>query len=239
MKNTAFVILFTCAFITSFAQVDEIKSASRSSGRRSAGGDGTSASASTVDFFFNIFFTGLVEAQIAKLQRRDEVPYMISLDVSMQSALQPSSYYIVNPRVRGNWGLFSTDFRLNYLIEEDLEGFKHIRTNEWQILEFNIITTKDVIWRVGGGFMQETYGGEHYYSEWTTMLQVHPAKSKIGGTLEYRNAEQRRELSGFARYHAIEHNALHGFLTAGLVYQRYYNAISVWGMQAGVVFSLY
>jgi hypothetical protein len=240
MKYVVFVFLL--AIITpAIGQVDEIKNASSSAGRSGGGrgGDSGGTSGATIDFVFNIVFAGIVEAQSAKLNRREEVPSMVSMDFIVQSAIQPSSYYIVNPRIRGNWGLFSTDFRLNYLIEEEFDGFKHIRTNEWQILQFNIITTKDVLFRIGGGFLQESFGGEHYYGEWTTALQVHPSKSKIGGMIEYRDAEERREFSAFARYHVIEHNSLHGFATAGMVYQKYYDTISVWGMQAGLIFSLY
>jgi hypothetical protein len=220
------------------AQVDEIKNASAASGA-SGGGETSSSVSSGFEFFFDIVFSGIVETQRAKLDRRSEVPNMVSLDVMLQNAVQPSSYYIINPRIRGNWGLFSTDFRLNYLIEEDFDGYKHIRTNEWQIIQLNIITTKDVVFRIGGGFLQESFGGENYYNEWTTALQVHPAKSKLGGLIEYRDADQRKEVNGFLRYHIFDHNSLHGFVTGGAMYQRYYDTVSVWGMQAGLIVSLY
>ena len=223
-----------------YGQVDEIKSASSHSGGSSGRSEGSSSgSSSGFNFFFDLMFSGIVQAQQYKLERKADVPYMVSMDVMFQSAVQPSSYYIFNPRIRGNWGLFSTDFRLNYLVEEDIEGYKHIRTNEWQILQFNIVTTKDVLFRVGGGFLQESFGGEHYFSEWTTALQVHPRDKKLGGIVEYRDADERKEVSGFLRYHAFDRGALHGFITAGAVYQKYYNTISVWGMQGGIVLSLY
>jgi hypothetical protein len=230
-------VILICATLVN-GQVDEIKNASGGS-RTSRGSENSSSSSSGFGLFFDIFFTGIVETQRAKLDRRSEVPNMVSLDLMFQNAVQPSSYYIVNPRIRGNWGLFSTDFRLNYLIEEDFDGYKHIRTNEWQIVQLNIITTKDVLFRIGGGFLQESFGGENYYNEWTTALQIHPSKSKVGGFVEYRDADQRKEVNGFLRYQIFDHKALHGFVTGGAVYQRYYDAISVWGMQAGLVVSLY
>jgi hypothetical protein len=233
-----FFVFATAHF--AFGQVDEIKNASSNS-RKGGSGDRSSSSGSSAgfDLLFNVMFSGLVQAQQAKLERKADVPYMVSIDVMFQTAVQPSSYYIFNPRVRANWGLFSSDFRLNYLVEEDFEGYKHIRTNEWQILQFNIVTTKDVVFRVGGGFLQESFGGENYYSEWTTALQVHPANRKLGGIVEYRDADARKEVSGFLRYHAFDRGALHGFLTAGAVYQKYYSTVSVWGMQGGIVLSLY
>jgi hypothetical protein len=239
MKYIVAITLILLCTSQMSAQVDEIKNASRSSGRGGGGSESSSSSSFAIDFFFNFMLGGIVDAQRAKLERRSDMPNMVSLDVMLQNAVQPSSYYIINPRIRGNWGLFSTDFRINYLIEEGFDEYKHIRTNEWQVLQFNIITTKDVVFRVGGGFLQESFGGYNYYGEWTTALQVHPSQSKLGGLIEYRDANARKEVNGYLRYHIFDHNALHGFVTGGAVYQRYYDTISVWGMQAGIIVSLY
>jgi hypothetical protein len=32
---------------------------------------------------------------------------------------------------------------------------------------------------------------------------------------------------------------LHGYFSAGVVYQRYYESIEVWGLQGGFIFRLY
>jgi hypothetical protein len=59
---------------------------------------------------------GLADWQQYKLKKSEVNPSLVSLDVITQVATQPSRYYLVNPRVRGNWGLFSSDFRVNYLL---------------------------------------------------------------------------------------------------------------------------
>ncbi len=67
-------------------------------------------------FFFYFMadaINGLADWQQYKLKKREVNPYLVSLDVITQVATQPSRYYLVNPRVRGNWGLFSSDFRVN------------------------------------------------------------------------------------------------------------------------------
>ncbi len=69
-------------------------------------------------YFVDFAVRGLAAWQMSTLQHRGEVPNVLSLEVYGQAAIQPSTYYIFNPRVRGNWGIFLTDFRMNYMVEE-------------------------------------------------------------------------------------------------------------------------
>lgn len=232
-------MLFLLAGVA-LAQVDEIKSASssRSSGETRGGGSSGSSGNFVIDFFFQFMFTEVIHAQQQKISRKHEIPSIISLDVMLQAAAQPSSYYIMHPRVRANWGLFSTDFRVNYILEEGIDGIKYLRTNEWQVLQLNLVTTKDVTVRVGGGVLYEAFEMKRSYPEWTGGVHIMPF-GKLGGVAEYRSAESRREVNAHVRYGFFEKRRLHGYLTAGAVYQRYYSQVDVWGMQAGVVLSLY
>jgi hypothetical protein len=157
----------------------------------------------------------------------------------LQTAVQPSSYYVINPRIRGNWGIFSSDFRLNYILEEDIEGVKYLRTNDWQILQLNLITTKEVTVRVGGGVIYEAFGQRNNYPEWTAGVHIRPFGEKLGGIVEYRGSEARKEVNAHLRYTFFERAKLHGYLTAGAVYQRYYSQINVWGMQGGIAMSIF
>ncbi|MBT1703654.1 hypothetical protein [Chryseosolibacter indicus] len=220
-----------------FAQIDEIKSASRSNSNL----DGISGSGSglVVDLFFNFMLSGMIETQQQKLAQKEDNPSIVSLDVILQTAVHPTDYYIVNPRVRANWGLFSTDFRLNYLIRDDIDGVQYLRTNDWQILQLNLITKKDVTLRVGGGFMQEAFNDHSAFTEWTVGVQAFPVNSKMGGAFEYRDAEPRKEVSAQALFKLFDFRALHGYFSAGAVYQRYYRSISTWGLQGGLICRLY
>ncbi|HYG03576.1 MAG TPA: hypothetical protein VD927_14105 [Chryseosolibacter sp.] len=239
MRLVSIILLVLIFCGTAIGQVDQIKS---SSGGRSRGGEtssGGSGAGFVFDLFFNVFIGEVIYAQQEKLRRRDEIPGLVSLDLMLQGAAQPSSYYILNPRVRANWALFSTDFRLNYIVEEDIEKMKHIRTNEWQILQFNIVTTEDALFRVGAGFIQEAYENRNYYSEWTTALQIHPANSRFGGFLEYRDSDMRKEINSYATYKLFDQKAFHGYLTGGVVYQRYFREVTTWGLQTGLIVRLY
>jgi hypothetical protein len=232
-------LLFLMAGVA-VAQVDEIKSASSSKGQGEARGGGSSGGSGNfmVDFFFQFMFAEMIKAQQQKVSRKHEIPSIISFDVMLQAAAQPSSYYIMHPRVRGNWGLFSTDFRLNYILEEDIDGVKHLRTNEWQVLQLNLVTTKDATVRIGGGMLYEAFEMKRSYPEWTAGVHIMPF-GKLGGVAEYRGSEVRKEVNAHFRYGFFERNRLHGYLTAGAVYQRYYSQVSVWGMQGGLVLSFY
>ena len=232
-------LAFLCVGTIASAQVDEIKqkssehSKSRSSVSSSEGGGSSSS------FGLNFLFQGIGTWQAAKLQRWQEVPHLVSLEVMVQSAVQPSDYYILHPRVRGNWGLFSTDFRFNYLVEEDLEGTRHIRTNDWQILQLNIVSTQNVGFRIGGGVLYEAFGEGNSFGEFTLGLTGQSDSGHLGGMTEYRTAEVRKEWNAHFQYRILSHGVLHGFATLGVVYQRYYDTINVWGIQAGFVLKIH
>jgi hypothetical protein len=233
------------------AQVSEIKTASseNSSSKSEKSGSVESSSGSSYSssnggaVFFNFLFSGIGEWQSFKLRdSRERYPSMVSLDVMLQAGIKPSSYYLLMPRIRGNWGLFSTDFRMSYLIEEGAEGFEHIRTNDWQVLQLNLVTHRFFTFKVGTGFMQEAFNDEEMFSETAFLLFVHaPDQSKLLG-FEYRFAKDwetgsnpRWELSAQYQHELFNKGALHGYASVGTVFQKYYNQIEVWGVQAGFV----
>lgn len=252
MKARWFVVLFTFCFITGYSQVDEIRSASNdnSSSKSGKSGDGSGSNDSGSgggSWVIDLLFSGIVDWQTYKLQdNRERYPSMVSLDVMLQGGIKPSSYYMIWPRIRGNWGIFSTDFRMSYLIEEDVDGYKHIRTNDWQVLQLNLVTNRFFTFRLGTGFMQEAFGENQSFSETSFMLNVHaPDQSKLIG-FEYRFAKDwdtgatpRTEFGIQYQHELFSSGVLHGYATAGVVFQKYYSSIDVWGMQLGFVFRLF
>jgi hypothetical protein len=112
-----FLTLLVCLLSTAvLAQVDDIKrkSAENSSRRKSessSSGGGAVGSAIAVDVAIqsmNLFFVW----QQQTLKKKEINRNITSLDIFLQTAIQPSTYYIVHPRVRANWGVISTDFRM-------------------------------------------------------------------------------------------------------------------------------
>ena len=240
--------LFACAALlcltTTYAQVDAIKGAS--TGNSSGSDSNTSSDVGLgLDVFF-FLFGGLGSLHVSKIQDNRDYPSMLSLDVNFQGAIQPASYYILQPRIRANWGLFSTDFRMNYLIEDDIDGVKHIRTNDWQVLQLNLITNRFFTFRIGTGFMQEAFEKKRYFNESSLMLNVHaPDQSKLLG-FEFRfskdwdtGANPRQEFNIQYQHQIFQASILHGYVSLGGLYQRYYSSINVWGSQTGLVFRLF
>lgn len=253
MKPIFVILLVSFCGVQLFAQVDEIKKASSnnssssdsksggSSGGESDSGNGVGGAV------FNFLFSGIGEVQSFKLHKDKQLyPSMVSLDVMFQGGVKPSSYYLFWPRIRGSWGLFGSDFRMNYLIEEDAEGWKHIRTNDWQILQLNLVTSRFFTFRLGTGFMQEAFNTKESFSETAFMFLIHaPDQTKVLG-FEYRFAKDwdtgvnpRREFSIQYQQQLFSTGALHGYITVGGVYQKYYDEIEIWGIQAGMMFRLF
>lgn len=247
MKSWISTLFLIAMGFLAFGQVDEIKkkSTENSTVTETVRSERTS-SGNNVRFLFD-FFRLVAGWQQLKLNRAVENKRLISLETYLPGAVQPSSYYLMNPKIRGNWGLFSTDFRFNYLIEEGQGNGAHdLSSFDWQIIQLNLITTKNVIGRIGGGSMQENFGGHNTFFEWTAGLTIIPNHQSIGGSIEYRVAKDynsnvipRREVNFYLEKQIFEKRALHGYVTLGGVYQRYYESISVWGMQAGLVIRIF
>jgi hypothetical protein len=245
--------LFLLQALMTSAQVGDIKNASsRNSGSSSSsggsrGGDrGSSVGSGAFLYFFVDAMSGLAQWQQYKLQKKNINPYIVSFDIVAQAALQPSRYYLFNPRIRGNWGLFSTDFRVNYLLEENVLGPQDLSSIDWQVLQLNIVTTRHVIGRIGGGFMKENFGGRQSFFESTYGVFVQSNNKNIGVSAEYRLAQDfvtgaipRRELSAQFEKRLFSSGYWNTYLTLGGVYQRYYESISVWGLQAGLAFRVF
>jgi hypothetical protein len=225
-----------------------IKNASKenSSNRSSGSSDrGNSGGGGNLFFFFDMFRVfGVWQGHV--LDKRPDVPQIVSLEVMLHGAVQPSSYYIFNPRVRGTWGILSTDFRTNYMVEQTLEGNSDLTTIDWQITQLNFVNTRNVIVRAGAGFMKENFGDRMSFFESTFSSNLMFEDNQWGGFIEWRSAKDfetgvvpRREFNLQVQRQIFQTRALHGMVTAGLQFQRYYSQINVWGMQGGFILKLY
>lgn len=229
------------------AQVNDIKQASSSRGTSSSergrsGGGGSAAAFYLAADLFRLLGTW----QVNTLQHRGEVPNVLSLEVYGQMAVQPAQYYVFNPRVRGNWGIFFTDFRMNYMIEDKIGGIADLRTDDWQVLGLNLVNTKRVTARISTGLMHEAFGEGSTFSESVFGLQVMNRENRFGGMGEFRwsrdyqsNTNPRLEASLGLQRRLIDRGVFHVYATAGAMFQRYYNEINVWGFQGGLAVKLY
>lgn len=218
----------------SFSQVNAIRSASLSE----SGGTSGSATSMAIDILISSASV-LTEWQRLKLQQNELDPALISLEIGAMVAAQPSNYYIIHPRLRGNWGIFSSDLRFNFIVEEGIDGAKSIRTTDWQVLELNLISSPVANFYVGGGFIAESYEQSNTYSEFSAALALNPRKWPIGIYTEYRYSEPRLEFSAQIRRVLFNTRDVTMSLAAGGVWQQYYSTIHIWGFQAGIISRLF
>jgi len=248
MRSPALICLLLCVSFLTRAQVDAIKNKSAgNASSRSEGGSASSSGSSCNAFFFIDVFRLVGEAQSLKLQKAGEVKRIVSLETFFQGAVQPSTYYLFNPRIRANWGLFSTDFRMNYLVEEKTDTVTHdLTTLDWQVIQLNLVTAKNFTARIGAGNLYERFGSKQSFFEWTTSLSFYSNEQTFVVNMEYReakdfvaNAIPRREINFSLEKQLFNAGGLRGYASIGGVYQRYYQSVSVWGLQGGLVFRIF
>ncbi len=230
------------------AQVDEIKQASKSGSERSPSSDNNTSGSrgSFVSGFFR-FFPAWQQYKLLEDNKR-RYPSMVSLEVMMPGGYKAGETYFMWPRVRANWGLFSTDFRMNYMFEKNDAGggYKQLHTNDWQILQFNITTSRFLTFRVGAGIMTEAFNTFNQYSEVTVGFGIHAPDQSSIFYAEYRDAfksgldvKARIELNAQYMHQLVKTGAIRMYLTGGLVYQKYYSQIDFWAVQAGLAFRVF
>lgn len=248
-RLVSIVLVLTLFTGPAAAQVDEIKSESAATSRKRSSESGNSDSDNGKgQGLFNTILFFIPEWQKYKLHpdNRLRYPSMVSLDLYAQGGYKDKAYMFW-PRIRGNWGLFSTDFRSSFLFEkDDAGGYNQLHTNDWQILQLNITTSRFLTLRVGLGTMTEAFGDFNQYTEFTAGFGIHAPDQTNIFFAEYRDAyrdgldvKARIEFSAQYQHQIFSAGDFKGYLTGGVVYQKYYGTIDFWGVQAGLLFRVF
>lgn len=237
----ALLLTSTISLSDARAQVSEIKELSKAKSEVFSGGG------SNLGFFFadvmgEAFIYSFINGHREMMSRRSEEPWLLSLDVGMHGGYYGSeNATVLSPSIRGNWGIFSSQFRYNKF-QDFTASFP---TLDWQVLQFNIVAQPGVSFRVGSGFMHEIDNNESYYEQFLG-LELHFNQRKISPVVELRWAEDfetnrtarfevNTQINWFlARYGHINVNLMTGFL-----YQKYYEQESFYFAQAGFTFNIY
>jgi hypothetical protein len=226
-----------------YSQISEIKSFS---GRPRGGGERYLGSGAGAYLLFDLLANGAINWQTKTLRKKEQVPTVVSIEAMLHIASQPSRYYILNPRIRLNWGIFLTDFRVNYMLEQVPGGFVDMRTNDWQVLGLNLIQQPTFNLRMSTGIMTEKFGNNNIFSESVVGAQWRSVQGKTGAAAEYRWARDysefvtaRKEISTSLLRTVARTPHFDLALTIGAVYQLYYSEITVWGVQGGIYARVY
>lgn len=264
-KISTLLILFHVISVMGFAQVDDLREESEkdkdnnkeyhSTPNESYNSDSPVVDGCIEGCFAVLFSecTAIMVGAMATwhenlLENRDEDPTIVSLDILPHAAynIDPKyNSYIFSPRVRGTWGLFSTDFRFNLLIEYEENLGKTFKTFDWQILELNLLSFNAFNLRLGSGWLYN-YHSQNSYNEHFLGMELRLHDQFFLATMEGRSAWDYEgggnvfhEATLRTSYRFVNYNRLYGYLTGGIVYQNHFMKIDYITLQAGFSFNIH
>lgn len=268
MKKTfmAFAILVLLTSGT-FAQVDSIKKASdKNKPSKSNSVEGKSngtggclsdcfglACSSGCSWMIQNAVIGALKLHGNYLKKRKDIPEVVSLELMPHFGYAEPSSSLIIPRIRGNWGLFSTDLRFSNMIEYGTaDGTDFYNTLDWQVLEFNFVITKPVIVRLGTGLMHEFYSSstfmEHFIGidgNWMDHQYLASGEARIAPDY-ITSSIPRIETNLRFNYRIKKTQHMNAYAMAGVIYQNYYRNVSpsfkgieVWCIQTGLTINFH
>jgi len=243
------VALMTLSSTAALAQVEEIKEASAAASAPSVSRRNQDYNSGSSSGLISDIFLFLPHWQEYKLHpdNKQRYPSTISLEVFAPGGYKSSTTNFFWPRIRANWGLFSTDFRINYMFQKDDAGtVQRLQTNDWQMAEINITTSRFITFRFGVGSMTEAFGNFNQYTEWTLGFGIHAPDQSNMFYAEYRDATKegldvkaRIEFNAQYMHQLFQAGLFKCYLTGGVVYQKHYGTIDFWAAQAGLAFRFF
>ena len=268
-KGVVFILLILGLVGSGFGQInDRIKDRSSGNNRdrnnsssntgpsrnsntgRNVGGDDTGCAGGCIQgcaaagcaMAVNGIFRGMFRYNRRIMDKKPNVRRVISLDVipEVGIGLNSDNTFLIMPRVRGNLGLFSTDFRFYNRLESGVDYIDTWKTLEWQILQFNLIQNRYANFRVGSGIYVENFEGI-VFNEHTIALSLYVPLIKSAGDLEYRIAPDystgdipRQEVNLHLRRKLVGVPNLDIYGSIGGMYQNFYRGIEAWSGTAGL-----
>jgi hypothetical protein len=259
-KVSKIVIIFL-TILSSYqvkSQISDIKGLAGGAADALSGCSGSDVSAGCDAF--NCFWNGglyfvefLIDHGKEIMDMRVQNPTLLSLDVDVNAAysmhFSPDSgqyYRYLNylPHIRGNLGIFSTDFRFNMLTEYDADIPDSYKS--WELLfMLNFVPVYNFKISLGTGVFNELYT-EKYYNEHYLNLQFGLFENKDVLDMDTRIAvdysnSQVPFLEVGIRYKIRIMNMQHvySYLSVGGLYQNYYGQHDIFGLSAGISFNMH
>lgn len=252
IKNHLILLLFFFLPLKTVSQIDAIKGLAEGGAEIISSLGGSDACFSCCwdngTLFFIDFFIHHHE-DILKLKDMD--PTVISFEARAAFALglhptTDTNYIYVNylPGLRGNLGVFSTDFRFNILMEYSDDFPNSFSSWEWLFL-LNIETSENFKLTFGTGVQMEKHT-DSYYNEHYLGLKIGIADNRDFLDLDTRVSMD--YVSGaypFIEYgiryntRIINFNNVYVYITLGGIYQNYYQAHAIWAAQGGISINIH
>ncbi len=196
------------------------------------------------DWFIQSGILGLAKLQQHQLEKKKDIPEVVSFEFMPHFGYAEPSSSMLLPRIRGNWGVFSTDLRFSNMVEYDADGIDFYNTIDWQALVLNLVITKPVIARLGTGIMYEYYSKstfiEHFLGvdvNWKDHLYLASGEFRIAKDYST-GATPRLEGNARLNYRILDNPHFKGYAMIGSIFQNYYSSVTVWTIQTGLTFHL-
>jgi len=199
-----------------------------------------------------VFFIGFIidhHQEIMNLRNLD--PTVVSFEARAGFAIglhytSNKNYIYVNylPGLRGNLGVFSTDFRYNILTEYT-NDFPNLFTSwEWLFL-LNIEPVETFKITFGSGIQMEKYT-DSYYNEHYVGFKIGFAENRnyldfdTRFSMDY-NSGEFPFFEGGVRYNTriINISNVFVYITIGGIYQNYYSSHDIWAFQGGLIINVH
>ena len=256
-NNILTVLLFFIININLYGQIDVIKELADSSAEiiTDVAPEVIDVSCSAFsccwDIGFEVFTAFLIEHHKEILNFRDIDPSVLSLDLRANFAMglhhsMDTNYISVNylPGVRGNVGVFASDFRFNMLTEYTNDLPNSFKSWEWLFL-LNIEPVETFRITFGTGMQKENSTGNMY--------NQHYLGFKVGtfGGKDYIMADTRLSVNyttnqypffeGAISYNTriIDFDFAQVYIKIGGIYQNYYAAYDILAANGGLIFNLH
>lgn len=225
-----------CLSTAAFAQIEDIKGLAEN--YSSSSSDFTMDEVWLFDLFIDFFWLG-IDYHMWQLERSGDIPKVISVDVLSKVGVGKQGLLMLSPRIRGNFGLFATDFRYNVLANDGV-----FSTLDWQIVTLNIVNAKHLTMRLGTGIMHER-DENNTFTEHTLGIDVLVPNSNFLVNVEGRLASNyfeattaRIETNAHVAYKTMSFDHAAIYIMGGATWQRYYGQVDIWAIQTGLLLNI-
>jgi hypothetical protein len=253
MKKVCYFFIFVFIFsFQSFSQIENIKQSAKSIGvgrepRINSGGDGSML------FLFYFLFRDITISSIDMLvnhhrfllDNKDVYSEAFSVDYLPTFSLNQKNQFNMMQRIRGTYGVLSTDIRLNYLVEFSHLSAQSYKTVDWQILQFSTYPGPNFNIRFGTGLLYDNYSLLSY-NEHSLGLEFYLLQHQYWFTIEgrfafdyFRGADIYKEFNFKGSYNFFQAQYINAYGTAGILYQNYYSAAEISSFQFGLSVNLH
>lgn len=267
MRKIFFILIISLfTYSIGFSQIDDLKKKSDETDKSNNNSESftpdlyclSSCLQTTFNFMFSVVGQALFNHHLQIMNSITD-PSKLSFDVSPAIAYGLHynkdsrvlyDYFNVLPQIHGRWGVLSTDFRYNLLLDFQDFTVDAFKSWEWNIIQINIQPADEHLITFGTGIAFETssksiYNENLFSYRYKTLDQMYFGQFTCRFSTDYSFYENSTDafffteinLNGGIKFLTTTH--LFGYITFGLIYQNYYLSHNIFLAQGGLNFNIH